>query len=414
MTSIALPKIGLGMTAVGKATRAATAIPETRAIPQRRGVHMRSASMLDIPVTYPMGYPALMELEKEMGTAGHGVDHHPAWFGVVMGTGAVSLVLASQSDAWSIPALEFAAGAVLIVASVAALLLWPRYLRRLTDRGALAEELADPAHGAMLATFPAGLLVLAVAWGRVGPTLIGDTAAVAVDAVLLTIGAVITLVLSAWWATSIGRSGVGLEGVNGGWLIPPVMNLIVPLGFVSIIEMYPGQAPWLVVLALAFWGIGALLFIALLSVLVARLAFRTPLPAPMAPSLWIPLAPAGVLGLSLLRVLQVGADTGVPPEQVIALGIVVSAAGLGFGLWWAMFATIDLLRARREGIPFHPGWWGFVFPIAAMTLSMAAVGQVVSSTAVVVVSASGAVITIGVWLLVATRTIRLLRSGPAK
>ena len=348
-----------------------------------------------------------------MAATTHGVHHHPAWFGVVMGTGAVSLVLASQSDAWSIPALEFAAGAVLIAASIAALLLWPRYLRRLTDRGALAEELADPAHGAMLATFPAGLLVLAVAWGRVGPTLIGDTAAVSVDAVLLTIGAVITLVLSAWWATSIGRSGVGLEGVNGGWLIPPVMNLIVPLGFVPIIEMYPGQAPWLVVLALAFWGIGALLFLALLSVLVARLAFRAPIAAPMAPSLWIPLAPAGVLGLSLLRVLQVGVDTGVLPEQVIALGIVVSAAGLGFGLWWAMFATIDLLRARREGIPFHPGWWGFVFPLAAMTLSMAAVGQVVSSTAVVVVSAVGAVITLGVWLMVATRTIRLVRSKPA-
>lgn len=174
-----------------------------------------------------------------MAATTRGVHHHPAWFGVVMGSGAVSLVLASQSDAWSIPALESLAAGVLVVASLAALLLWPRYLRRLADRRALAEELADPAHGAMLATFPAGLLVLAVAWGRVGPTLIGDAAAVFVDAVLLAIGAVVTLVLSAWWATSIGRSGVGLEGVNGGWLIPPVMNLIVPLGFVPIIEMYP-------------------------------------------------------------------------------------------------------------------------------------------------------------------------------
>lgn len=342
-----------------------------------------------------------------------GVHHHPAWFGVVMGTGAVSLVLASQADVWSIPALESVAAVVLVGASLAAVLLWPRYLRRLADRQALADELADPAHGAMLATFPAGVLILAVGWGRVGPTLIGETAAVVVDSILLAIGAVITVVLSAWWATSIGRSGVGLEGVNGGWLIPPVMNLIVPLGFVPIIELFPAQAPWLVVMALAFWGIGALLFVALLSVLVARLAFRTPIPAPMAPSLWIPLAPAGVLGLSLLRVLQTSADTGVLPEQAVALGVVVSAAGLGFGLWWATFATIDLLRARREGIPFHPGWWGFVFPLAAMTLSMAAVGQVLSTTPVQVVSALGALITVGVWLLVATRTVRLVLGRPA-
>lgn len=366
--------------------------------------------MLDIGVTYPTGYLLSSMEEQVMASAGHGVHHHPAWFGVVMGTGAVALVLASQADAWSIPFLDVAAAVVLAAASLAALLLWPRYLRRLTDRGALAAELADPAHGAMLATFPAGLLVLAVGWGRVGPVLIGDTAALIVDAILVSIGAVIALVLSAWWATSIGRSGVGLEGVNGGWLIPPVMNLIVPLGLVPIIEALPDQAPWLVVLALGFWGVGAVLFLALLAVLVARLAFRTPIPAPMAPSLWIPLAPAGILGLALLRVLQVSGETGVLPEQVIALGIVVSAAGLGFGLWWAVFASLDLLRARREGIPFHPGWWGFVFPLAAMSLSMAAVGQAVSSTPVITVSVIGAVITVVVWLLVATRTIRLLQS----
>lgn len=343
----------------------------------------------------------------------HNVHRHPAWFGVVLGTGAMSLVASAQADIWSIGVLEIGAIILLIAASAAAALLWPRYLRRILDRGALAEELADPAHGAMLATFPAGVLVLAVAWGRVGPVLIGDAPAVIVDAVLLTIGALIALALSAWWATSIGRSGVGLEGANGGWLIPPVMNLIVPLGVVPIIDALPGQAAWLVVLALAFWGVGALLFLALLAVLVARLAFRAPLPAPMAPSLWIPLAPAGVVGLSLLRVLQAGAQTDVLPEQVIALGVVVSAAGLGFGVWWALFATIDLLRARREGIPFHPGWWGFVFPLAAMTLSMAAVGQVLTATPVLAVSLAGAIITFVVWAMVAVRTIRLLRSSPA-
>jgi len=201
-----------------------------------------------------------------------------------------------------------------------------------------------------------------VAWGRVGEYLVGDDVALVIDAVLLVIGAAVATVISAWWATSIGRSGVGLEGANGGWLIPPVMNLIVPLAIVPLITANPQHAPWLVPLALAFWGIGAILFLALLAVLVARLAFRTPLAAPMAPSLWIPLAPAGVLGLSLLRTLQAGAETEVLPENVVALGIVVSAAGIGFGLWWALFAWFDLARARREGVPFHPRLVGFRVP----------------------------------------------------
>ncbi len=356
-----------------------------------------------------------------MSASGASIHHHPAWFGVVMGTGALALVAASQADTWivgdSTSWLEWVAVAFLVLATAAALLLWPRYLRRMADRGKLTAELSDPAHGAMLATFPAGVLVLAVAWGRVGPYLVGDDIALLIDAVLLVIGAAVATVISAWWATSIGRSGVGLEGVNGGWLIPPVMNLIVPLAIVPLIVAHPQHAPWLVPLALAFWGIGAILFLALLAVLLARLAFRTPLAAPMAPSLWIPLAPAGVLGLSLLRTLEAAAATEVLPESVIALGIVVSAAGIGFGLWWALFAWFDLARARRDGVPFHPGWWGFVFPIAAMSLSTSAVGLALQARPVEILGTVIALIVTGVWLLVAVRTVRALskaRSVAAK
>ena len=343
--------------------------------------------------------------------SGTSVHHHPAWFGVVMGTGALALVAAAQSETWDLPWLEIVAAVFLILATLAALLLWPRYLRRLTDREKLAAELSDPAHGAMLATFPAGLLVLAVAWGRVGAFVVGTDIAVIVDAVLLVVGASIATVVSAWWATSIGRSGVGLEGVNGGWLIPPVMNLIVPLAIVPLITANPGQAPWLVPVALAFWGIGAILFLALLAVLVARLAFRTPIAAPMAPSLWIPLAPAGVVGLSLLRTLQAGVETGVFPESIVSLGVVVSAAGIGFGLWWALFAWFDLVRARRDGVPFHPGWWGFVFPLAAMSLSTTAVGEVVGAAPIEIAGTAMALVVAFVWGLVALRTIRILISA---
>lgn len=348
-----------------------------------------------------------------MAAGKHPVHRHPAWFGVVMGTGALSLVAISQADAWNALWLEIVAVVALVGASLAALVLWPRYLGRLSNREELALELSDPAHGAMLATFPAGLLVLATSWGRVGPVVVGEDAAVIVDLVLLVIGASVATVLAAWWATSISRSGVGLEGVNGGWLIPPVMNLIVPLAIVPIIAAHPSTAAWLVPIALAFWGIGAILFLALLALLVARIALRSPVAAPMAPSMWIPLAPAGVLGLSLLRVLQVGVEVGLFEESVVVLGVVVSAAGIGFGLWWALFAFIDLLRARREGVPFHPGWWGFVFPLAAMSLSMMAVAAVFDSVVVAVAGTVVAAVTAIVWVVVVVRTVRILLDKPA-
>ena len=60
-------------------------------------------------------------------------------------------------------------------------------------------------------------------------------------------------------------------------------------------------------IGLAFYGIGILLFIPMFALLVARLALRPPVPNTMQPTLWIPLAPAGLMGLSLLRLMQAGA-----------------------------------------------------------------------------------------------------------
>ena len=84
--------------------------------------------------------------------------------------------------------------------------------------------------------------------------------------------------------------------------------------------------------------------------------------------------------------------------------------GIGFGLWWAAFAALELRRMRRSGgVPVHPGWWGFVFPVAAMTLSIAAVG---SATEVFAVEVLGLIATIALtilWVYVLARTLPLAR-----
>lgn len=337
-----------------------------------------------------------------------GLHAHPAWFGAVMGTGALALVAASMSGAWSARWLEPLAGAMLLLATLLAPLLWPRYVRRLGDRAALRHELADPGHGAMLATFPAGLLILAVAWARVGPWLVPEGVALTIDAVLLTLGAIVALVLSAAWATSIARSGAGLEGVNGGWLIPPVMNLIVPLGIAPLAVANPDHAELLLVVGFAFLGIGTVLFLALLSLLVARLALRPVLPPQMAPSLWIPLAPAGVLGLSTLRLSQAAAETGAFGWESGTAAIALVAMGVGFGLWWALFAGIDLLRARREGFTYHPGWWGFVFPLAAMALSITALSVAIDSRPVLLLGTLASLVVALVWVNVSARSLQAI------
>jgi C4-dicarboxylate transporter/malic acid transport protein len=335
---------------------------------------------------------------------------HPAWFGAVMGTGALALALAAQSATWGWAWLSTVAAATLALASVFAVVLLPRYVRRLGDRSALVDEIASPAHGAMLATLPAGLLVLSAGWGRLGPMMIPTTAALWVDGILLALGIVIALLLGLTWSATMLRSAPGLEGVNGGWLIPPVMNLLVPLGLAALIVANPGSAALLLLIGFAFYGIGAILFFAILTLLMARLALRDPLPATMAPSMWIPLAPAGVIGLSLTRLLQAGTEANVPGFGGSPVGIVIATMGIGFGLWWAAFASLELRRLRRSGgAPVHPGWWGFVFPVAAMTLSIATVGAATDITAIEVVGLVATIALVILWVYVLARTLRMVR-----
>ena len=343
------------------------------------------------------------------------VHRHPAWFGAVMGTGATSVVLLLQGQAWGIDWLTWAAVAFLLLATALAIALLPRYGRRLADRSALAAELGDPGHGAMLATWPAGMLVLAVAWGRVGPEIVPLDVALGIDIALLVVGALIALALGVAWAAAIASNTNDLAAVNGGWLIPPVMNLLVPLALVPVILRFPEQAPALLVVGFAFFGIGTVLFLAMFGLLVTRLALRPRQLPQLAPSLWIPLAPAGVLGFALLRLLQAGEATGVEGFTSDTAGVVVASMGIGLGLWWALFAGLETVRLRRDGgVPFHPGSWGFVFPIAAMTLSITAVGEALDATAILLLGAVAAVILIAVWALVAVRTVRLLRMSAAR
>jgi C4-dicarboxylate transporter/malic acid transport protein len=333
------------------------------------------------------------------------LHRNPAWFGSVMATSALSIAFLQQSDYVGGATFVALADGLLVLATLLALGLAPLYLVRARNRKALATEIADPAQGAMLATFPAGILVYASAWGTVGAGWLGTGIALTVCAVLLVIGAGLGIALSVAWASL--QSGVQLDlvDVNGGWLIPVVMNLIAPLSIASLIEAYPSQATWLLIIGLAFFGVGTLLFLPMFALLVARLALRPPVPNTMQPTLWIPLAPAGLIGLALLRLMQAGAEAGILSEEAIALGIVVSAMGIGLGLWWSLYAAGRLIRVRRAGgLPFLPGWWGFVFPVAALSLSFGALADQLGSAPVDVASFAVFVCLVIAWAIVAWRS----------
>jgi len=65
---------------------------------------------------------------------------HPAWYGSVMGTGALALALSVQSLTWQADWLRWGAQGFLVVASVLAIVLLPPYAARLRSREALTGQ----------------------------------------------------------------------------------------------------------------------------------------------------------------------------------------------------------------------------------------------------------------------------------
>lgn len=337
------------------------------------------------------------------------LHQQPAWFGAVMGTGAMGILISLQSQVleqqgfdWMV--IDWVAIGLLWVATALAVILWPRYFRRLAHRHELREEIADPGHGAMLATVPAGLLVLSVGWGAIGPLTLPEPIAMWIAVVLVAAGVVISVGYSAIWATSISTHEVGLARIHGGWMIPVVMPLLVPIALVPIMHYWTNLTLPLLIVGFAFLGIGTMLFLAIFSMFVIRLATQAPLPNPMSPSLWIPLAPAGVFGVAIIRLSQSAEAYGIVGPDSVWLAVAIAVMGIGFGLWWALFALLELQRTRSNGgVIFHMGWWGFVFPIAAMAISITLVGQVTEFSPLFGIVAS--VIAVGVWILVSVKTL---------
>jgi tellurite resistance protein TehA-like permease len=174
---------------------------------------------------------------------------------------------------------------------------------------AALKDLQHPILGALHSIFPGGILVLATMTVSVGPTLFPENVVLGLVAILAVIGIALTFVLGIGFVYILFASpNVAVENANGGWFIPPVVNIIVPMVLVPLMPRGDAEtARLLLVVSYAAWGIGFFLFVIITALLYNRLVFH-PLPgAPLAPSLWIGLGPIGVGGLALLRMAQGGA-----------------------------------------------------------------------------------------------------------
>ncbi len=304
------------------------------------------------------------------------VRTHPGWYGAVMSTAVLAILAHQERVVWDQPWLDVVAVVLLLIASALAVLLSPRYASRVLRPRVARAELGDPDAGSLLATIPAGILLLAAAWGQIGPVLVPQGAALWINGVLAILGAFLALWVGTLWNTSTGRGSRGIRGVNGGWLIPPVCTMLVAVAIGPLIVPNAGYADVLLLVGYAFLGAGLVMFGIVMALLVARLILAPDLPGSLAPTMWVPLAPAGIVGIAAIKLTSAAVTVGVADPTARAVSAAIAALGFGFGVWWALFAALDLARMRRaREVAFQPNWWAFVFPPAALLLCLLSIEE---------------------------------------
>lgn len=345
---------------------------------------------------------------------------HPGWFGAVMGTAIVGV--SAFMNPGNISALESPLRVVGVAFVVLAYALFvalgvPYVLRWVHHPDAALKDLRHPILGALYGTFPGGVLVLATATLIVGPSVLSVDVLFPLVAILAAVGIALTFVIGVVFAYILFITpNVAPEQVNGGWFIPPVVNIIIPMVLMPFVSRVDGEtARGLLVVSGAGWGIGFFLFLLIAALLYNRLVFH-PLPAaPLAPSLWIGLGPVAVAGLALIRVAQDGAKVwGEMSVSISAFAQLGAFAFWGFGLWWLAAAVLLLARYLRAGsLPFGVGWWAFTFPVGAYTVMTLTLARAWRVSALEVFGIALFVLLVVFWLVVTIRTLIGVRTGEA-
>jgi tellurite resistance protein len=206
------------------------------------------------------------------------------------------------------------------------------YLRQ--GPGRILADTRDPALGPFLAVPVLAALVLCEALAAPAPT-----AARVIVIVLLVAGLLIGGGLLGQWMTG------GLEEQTFS------TAFFLPILGVGLVGSEAASTVGLHSMAQVYFGIGAVAWVFMSSVVLNRLFFRPRLPAALIPTLAIELAPPALAG-SAYFLLHPG-----PPDQ-LALALAGYAALM-------IVAQVRLLPLYRA-LTFTPGFWSFTFPCAAM------------------------------------------------
>ncbi|HEY9424094.1 MAG TPA: TDT family transporter, partial [Microterricola sp.] len=256
---------------------------------------------------------------------------------------------------------------------------------------------------------PMAMLTVGAGTLLLGTDVIGLDAALAIDAVLWTLGTVLGLA-SAIVVPYLMFTGhrVDDDGAFGGWMMPVVPPMVSAATGSLLLPHVPAGQPRLTLLlaCYAMFGLSLIASLIVITLIWARLARHKLGPAVMVPTLWIVLGPLGQ-SITAANLLGGNAHLVVPPPWSTALelfGVLVGVPVLGFALLWTALALAVTVRTARTRLPFSLTWWSFTFPLGTCVTGVSALALHTGSVALQALAVLLFVGLVAAWLIVAART----------
>lgn len=331
----------------------------------------------------------------------------PNWFTPVMGTGIIATAASTLpvQPGWLLPA---ARGVWVLAAVLLAVIAVTTVVHHVWWPGAMRHYLDDPVLVHAYGAVPMALLTVGGGAVSVGAPLLGTVAAVALAAVLLTVGTVLGVVTAIGVPRLVRARGGYDQDADATWLLPVVPPLV-SAAVVPLLSPYlPPGWPRLLLLGAcaALLLVGVLSAAAMLVPILLRLRRLGRAPASELPPSWIFL---GLLGQSVTAVHTIG--DGAVTELGDGWALLGPAFGLpviGAALVLLVALTFLTVRAclRPDGLPFALTWWSFIFPTGTVVTGASALAVSTGLLLSAEVAAGLYVALVVVWLLVAARTLR--------
>ncbi|KWT58245.1 C4-dicarboxylate ABC transporter [Streptomyces albus subsp. albus] len=338
----------------------------------------------------------------------------PNWYAAVMGTAIVANAGAALPHT---PLLRGAYVAVwALSAALLVILLAARTAHWLHHADQARRHLLDPAVAPFYGCLSMALLAVGGGTLAVGTDVLGEGAAVAVDAVLWCAGTAVGLAAAAAVPyLMVTRHRIEPGTASPVWLLPLVAPMVsAALGPGLVPHLPAGQWREAMLLACyALFGMSLLATLLMLPLVVTRLIHHGPLPLALTPTLFLVLGPLGqsTTAVGNLADAAPGAVGAGYARAMSGFALLYGVPVMGFALLWLALAAALVVRAFRAGMTFSMTWWAFTFPVGTCVTGAAGLARHTGLAAFTWLAVGLFGVLVTAWLVAGVRTARGLAGG---